>query len=135
MSNADQRPVWVFKDAVPEELARWIWGNPVTKITHHWEYTGADTARYWLELHADKGKRRIPDTRLPRGVNFAPNHAGLLRLDQSVEDLLHKIAAWEKKHEHEIAEYERMKAALFGGATASPRHSASAESPPIPDDR
>jgi hypothetical protein len=133
MPDADLRPAWTFKN-LPEDLARWIWGNPVTKITHHWQFTGEDTARYWLELHAKNGKRSTPNAALPSGVNFAPNHAGLLRLDESVESLLRKIEAWEKKHERDIAEYERMKASLFGGATTSQRHSASAESLPTPDD-
>lgn len=111
MDKADHRPQWTFK--ISEELARWLWGNPVTKITHHWEFTSADTSREWIELHAKTGKRSIP-TALPHGVNFAPNHAGLLRLDQSIEDLLRRIEAWEKKHKPDLDAYERMRTALFG---------------------
>jgi len=112
----DTRPTW--KHSISEDDVRWLSGI-ITKITHHWRMTSADTSEDWIELHREKDKRRFP-TRYLNGLvgetsyfQFAPSHASLVQPTsngrQAINDLA-AIDAWEKKHKRERAEYERLRA-------------------------
>lgn len=113
----DTRPEW--KHETPEPLARWLVSRAVTKITHHWRFTGEDTSENWIELHTDKNeKRRVASgfLNVSREFEFCPDHARLVRerTYSGVRESIEKIDAWEKKNARDRSEYERLKV-KFGG--------------------
>jgi hypothetical protein len=107
------RPKWIHE--TPEDVARWLLNHHVTKITHHWEFTSADTARDWITLHSSDGKRQreFPSAffRNNQEFEFAPDHAGLIRPRpySRVGDSIRAIDQWEKANAHDRSEYERLK--------------------------
>lgn len=107
------RPLWPFK--VPEDFARWLAGGSVTKITHHWRFTGVDTSEDWIEFHIGKEARRCP-VRLDQfgEIAFLPDHRQLVRLRGDVRERLQEIAAWETRESKDIAEYKRLARKLYG---------------------
>jgi hypothetical protein len=107
----EPKPQW--RHSTPEEFARWLYANPIKKITHHWRMTGADTDEAWIEVHPEKGFGRRAALALRHGeIEFSPDHRSLVRLRQDVEDTVRKIIAWEELHEIKLAEYQRLKAEL-----------------------
>ncbi len=105
------RPSWNHK--LSEEQVRWL-ASGVVKITHHWEMTGADTARDWIELHKKDGAKRVfPTGFLNDGLfQFRPNFRELVvptyQGEMAIRDL-DKIDEWEKKNQRDRADYERLK--------------------------
>lgn len=120
MTDTETRPAWKHKTA--EALARWINGHTITKITHEWEMTSADTADNWIELHAkiseqgspDKWeKRRVPSNFLEASYGaeffFRPDHARLVQTSEAVRNSIDAIDKFEAKNQRERAEFERLK--------------------------
>jgi hypothetical protein len=112
----DPRPEWKHK--TPEDLARWLAGNHVTKITHHWEMTGPDTSRDWLMLHSKTSERQVATRFFTNNSEFAfaPDHAQLVSEQPyaKVRETIKQIDDWEKKNARDRLEYERLKT-KFGG--------------------
>ena len=122
----ETRPLWPHN--VSEDLARWVYSHTITKITHHWRMTSADTAEDWLELHALKGDKKEPVSRrigtrelqcgnhwhAQDGIIFSPDHARLVHTAGKVVETIHKIDEWEKRHKADRAEYERLKKKFEG---------------------
>lgn len=112
----DTRPKWTHK--TPEDVARWLVGDHVTKVTHHWKMTGVDTSTEWLMLHKDKDSRQFSTNffRDNPEFEFAPYHAGLVRERPyaKVRETIDKIDAWEKANARDRSEFERLKK-KFGG--------------------
>lgn len=107
----EKRPAWTHK--TPEDLARWLVSNAITKITHHWEMTGVDTSTEWIVLHAVKDQRRVNTNFLKAGeFEFAPDHRGLVREVpyRNIRESIDKIDAFENTNARERAEFERLKA-------------------------
>jgi hypothetical protein len=106
----EKRPEWPHQ--TPEDLARWLVGHRVTKITHHWEFTGEDTSRHWIELHADKEKRAVASGFLEhnREFVFRPDHAGLICEAPygKVRSTIETIDKWEKANARDRSEYARL---------------------------
>ena len=111
--SEDVRPVWEHK--ISEDDARWLLADHVTKITHHWEFTGEDTSRDWIVLHREKGSRKFPTMFFysNKYFEFWPYHAGLIQPSRHWGDKLREtiqaIDAWEKKNQRDRSEYERLK--------------------------
>ena len=117
----DNRPAWPHK--VSEDLARWIYGHAVTKITHHWRMTSADTSEDWLELHATEGDKKEPVKKMvgtrellggshwhaQDGIFFNPDHARLVQVAGKIQETIRKIDEWERRNEADRAEYDRLK--------------------------
>ncbi|WP_192246124.1 hypothetical protein [Mesorhizobium silamurunense] len=107
----DARPKWKHK--ISEADVRWL-ASGVIKITHHWEMTGADTSRNWIELHKEKEKRSFDSSFLNDNdyFQFKPNWRELVVPtyygERAIQDLA-AIDAWEKKNQHDRAELERLK--------------------------
>ena len=113
-TSEDTRPAW--KHDIPEENVRWLSsasGGFITKITHHWKMTGADTADDWIVLHKDKQERKFPSNFLNTNgyFEFRPNWRELVvptyRGEQAIKDIA-TIDAWEKKNARDRAEFERL---------------------------
>lgn len=117
--SEDKRPEWPHK--TPEALARWLVSGHITKITHHWEFTGEDTSRHWIVLHKhDDKESRIVDSGFLNNspdFEFAPDHASLVRPRNysEVRQSIEKIDRWDQVHAAERATYERLKK-KFGAA-------------------
>lgn len=111
------KPKWPFD--MPEEFARWMASGRVTKITHHWRFTGVDTSEDWIEFHIGKESRRCPVRSWGSGgeVVFRPDHCRLVALRDDVLERVKEIEAWEKSEARDIAEYQRLTKKLFGGPT------------------
>jgi hypothetical protein len=109
----DKRPAWPAYFKISEADARWLNHN-IVKIEHGWEFTSEDTSRDWIDCYVDDGydppvvpaRRRF--NKLPEHVRFAPDHAGLLELDSSVEDVLRAMDEWDATHRRELAELKRL---------------------------
>lgn len=109
----DVRPKWAHK--ISEADVRWL-ATGVTKITHHWEMTGADTSRNWIELHKEKQKekRAFPADFLNANdyFQFNPNWRELVVPtyygERALKDL-ETIDAWEKQNQRDRAELARLK--------------------------
>lgn len=108
---SEERPKWTHQ--TPEELARWLVGHRITKITHHWEMTGVDTSREWIVLHAENSEKRFPSRffRENTEFEFAPDHVGLVqeRPYAGVRKSIDNIDAWEKANARDRTEFERLK--------------------------
>lgn len=112
----EKRPDWGFPltEAQVKSLTQMI-----VKITHHWEFTSADTSRNWIEFHPDKGKPfRAPDG-WQKLFEFAANHHNTLIVPnyhgERALKRLEEIKAFETRNAKERAEFERLKA-KFGAA-------------------
>ena len=109
----DLKPTWPFE--ITEKLARWFYTNSVVKITHHWKFTGVDTADYWIECHPDnKGNPKRVDTSFftyNRYLEFNPDHRCLIQFKKHTGMLqrIEELDKWEKKHKRERRDYERLK--------------------------
>lgn len=115
-----KRPAWDFPLT---ELQVKSLCQMITKITHHWEFTSADTSRNWIEFHPDKGNPfRAPDG-WQKLFEFAANHHNsLIRPSYHGERAIEKlgeIKAFEAKNARERAEFERLKA-KFGNTPEPP---------------
>lgn len=115
---AEPRPPWPHK--IPEDLARWIARNWVKKITHHRRILESFRDEIWIELHAEKEKKRVPIDFLEKytELRFTPYCGGLINFVSypNVTDTIAKIDAWEAKNARDRAEYERLKAKFEGKA-------------------
>lgn len=118
MGDDQKRPNWPDHFSISEDNARWLFGRHITKITHHWEMTGVDTARDWIECHDDKGKKKR-FRRLPSEVQFRPYHAGLLDMRRDVMDAVKLQDDWDRQHKRDLAELARLQDKL--GVTVPPR--------------
>jgi len=114
-----KRPVWDFPLT---ELQVKNLNRMITKITHHWEMTGVDTSRNWIEFHPDKGNPFVAPKGWTALFEFAPDHWNtLIRPNYSGERAikrLDEIKAFEAKNARERADFERLKAKL--GNTPAP---------------
>lgn len=119
---SDERPAW--RHTLSETDVRWFAEGSITMISHHWEMTGVDTSRDWIDLHKGKEdetkKRSFASNFLSTNgyFEFRPNWRELVtptyRGEQAIKDL-EAIDVWEKKHKRERAEFERLKV-KFGAA-------------------
>lgn len=114
------RPGWDFPLT---ELQVKNLNQMITKITHHWEMTGDDTSRNWIEFHPDKGKPFVAPNGWTALFEFASNHWNtLIRPNYNGERAikrLEEIKAFEAKNARERGEFERLKA-KFGNTAAPP---------------
>jgi hypothetical protein len=120
MTDEDKRPAWSCQ--TPEELARWLAGHTITKITHHWEFTSEDTSKEWIELHANEASMGEKDKWVSRKVasnflgtdyhsefKFSPDHARLVQTSDKVRSNIEAIDKWEAKNKRDRAEFDRLK--------------------------
>jgi hypothetical protein len=111
----EKRPDWDFPLT---ELQVKNLNQLIVKITHHWEMTGVDTSRNWIEFHPDKGKPFVAPHGWQRLFEFSGTHHNTLIVPnyhgERAIRRLDEIKAFEKKHARERSEYERLKA-KFGG--------------------
>jgi hypothetical protein len=117
--KADGKPAWNFN--IPEDTARWVLRNPVTKISHHWEMTSVDTSRDWLVLHSGKRHIEVPTNflKLWPELRFEPTYRGQLEFNPHlrVAETIAAIGKWRNHEARDLAEYARLKA-KFEGAGA-----------------
>jgi hypothetical protein len=104
----NDRPIWNY-DINKDSFSKLL--RSVKKITHHWKFTGEDTAEDWVEFHFDNGKMKKP-----KGFDelfiYRPDFRCLFQLNyngEKAEKQLESIKKWEIKNKREIAEYERLK--------------------------
>lgn len=108
----ETRPKWTHK--ISEEEARWFFNGFITKITHHWEMTSADTSKDWIVLHKEKSERRFPSSYLNTNgyFEFKPNWRELVvptyQGEKARKDI-EAIDAWEEKNKRARSEFERLK--------------------------
>ena len=115
----ENRPKWDFD--LPLELFRKLVRSWITRIDVKSKMTSADTSESWLEFHSDSNKDVIKINQVGRVwklFEFTPNHhAKLIGLTSAGERALKRseeIAAFDKKHNSEIATYRRLKAKFEG---------------------
>jgi hypothetical protein len=106
------RPIWGQKLT---ESQVWKLRGCIVKITHHWEVTGCDTSRDWVEFHTkDGGKFRAP-CGWKDLFEFSPDHRGLINpnyVGREACKVLDNIRAWEKQNANDIAELNRLQQKL-----------------------
>lgn len=113
----NNRPKWDF--AIPLQLFRKIDNMFVTKIEHKWKYTSADTSEAWLVFYPEKGNSlEIKDPNVWKYFKFRPDHwAKLIELTyegERAKKVSDAIAAFDKKHNAELATYKRLKKKFEG---------------------
>lgn len=119
------RPTWDWK--LPERAFRTLTMRRIVRVEHAWKFTSADTSESWINIKMtdngdDKGDIvQIPSHMLPAFdalFHFAPDHAGLFRLT-SIGDAaakrLAEIDNFERTHDRDRREYERLKRKFEGG--------------------
>lgn len=116
MSEEETRPAWPYK--LTEAQVRILSGF-ITKITHRWEMTSADTSRNWLEFQADKGKPFVAPHGWTELFEFAPNHhASLIQPNyqgREAQKRLDEIKKFEQRYARERADFERLKKKFSAG--------------------
>jgi len=112
MMADNMRPMWDFK--LSESKVRKLCGD-IKKVTHHWEMTGADTARHWIEFHwADGGKFVAPQGWRDM-FEFAPDERGLIQPNHQGKQAIKVLCAiddWQKQNAADIAELKRLQEKL-----------------------
>lgn len=115
-----KRPTWDFP--LTELQVRSLC-QCITQISHHWEMTGVDTSRSWIEFHPDKGKPFAAPAGWTALFEFSSTHHNtLIRPNYNGERAikrLQEIKDFEAKNARERAAFERLKA-KFGNTPAPP---------------
>ena len=112
--KSDAKPIWSQKMSI-EDFYKC--SQTIKKVTHHWEMTGVDTSRDWIELHPENGKPFRKPAWFEEIFIFRPDHRGLFVMNYNGERArmeYEEIKKWEAKNKKELAEYNRLKA-KFGG--------------------
>lgn len=120
------RPFWQPIPGLTEDTARFFARHTVLAVEYGWEYAAVDRVNSWLDFKvrpkpvpgSGNGDLLVSGLRLaelPPHVRFSKipsGNRGLFELDQHIADRVAAIDKWDKEHEKEIAEFERLKVKL-----------------------
>ena len=102
------RPEWDFE--LTEEQVRKL-DQPIIKITHHWEFTSADTARSWIVFYTKTEEFEPPDE-WAKLFNFTHGSHGLIEPNYRGRDAIERVReidGWERRNKKDREQYERLK--------------------------
>lgn len=100
----------------PIDLALWLYGADVTSVDVEYLQTGTDTADTFVTIRNSKGEKRLRWNTLAELVEVGMDHRSIMRLRESVARECVEWRDFAKRNQHELAEYERLKAKFEGPA-------------------
>jgi hypothetical protein len=119
MTAPPARPPWRYSSMTEHEFRIICGMGMITSVASKWEMTGADTSREWLEVMNSNGQTYTLPYSWRVALKFVGNAStpGLFGLTYQGEEMrktIVEIDAWERKHESERREYERLKRKFEG---------------------